>query len=63
MSWQLKWTEQGDGRGDSCWEGLWAPRQVPQCENHRITESLRLEKTSKIIKSNHHPSTTMPAQP
>jgi len=29
----------------------------------RILESLRLEKTSKIIKSNHQPNTTMPAKP
>jgi len=28
-----------------------------------ITESLRLEKTSKIIKSNHQSNTTMPAKP
>ena len=31
--------------------------------NHGIIESLRLEKTSKIIKSNHPPNTTMPAKP
>jgi len=30
---------------------------------HRIIESLRLEKTSKIIKSNCQPNTTMPAKP
>ena len=29
----------------------------------RITESLRLEKTSQAIKSNHDPNTTMPAKP
>ena len=29
----------------------------------RITESLRLEETSKVIKSNHQPNTTMPAKP
>jgi len=29
----------------------------------RITESLKLEKTSKIIKTNHQPSTTTPAKP
>jgi len=29
----------------------------------RIRESLRLEKTSKIIKSNHQPNPTMPAKP
>jgi len=28
-----------------------------------IVESLRLEKTSKIIKSNHQPNTPMPAKP
>jgi len=31
-------------------------------ENHRRIESLRLEKTSKIIKSNHQPITTMPTK-
>ena len=31
--------------------------------NHRIIESIRLEKTSKIIKSNHQSSTTMPTKP
>jgi len=31
--------------------------------NHRMTESLRLEKTSKIIKSNDQPNTTMSAKP
>ena len=31
--------------------------------DHRITGSLRLEKTSKIIKSNRQPITTMPAKP
>jgi len=30
---------------------------------HRIVESLRSEKTSKIIKSNHQPNTTLPAKP
>jgi len=29
----------------------------------RIPESLRLEKTSKIIESNRHPNPTMPAKP
>jgi len=33
------------------------------CKNHRIIESLRLEETSKISKSNHHPNTTMSAKP
>jgi len=28
-----------------------------------FTESLRLEKTSKIIKSNHQPITTLPSKP
>ena len=28
--------------------------------SHRMTESLRLEKISKITKSNRHPNTTMP---
>jgi len=32
-------------------------------KKNRIIESLRLEKTSKIIKSNHSPNTTMPAKP
>ena len=31
--------------------------------HHRIVESLRLDKTSKIIESNHHPNTTVPAKP
>jgi len=31
--------------------------------NQRIIESLRLEKTSKITKSNHQPVTTMPTKP
>jgi len=31
--------------------------------NNRITESLTLEKTSKIMKSNCHPKTTMSAKP
>ena len=31
--------------------------------NHRIMESFRLEKTSKIIRSNRQPNTTMPAKP
>jgi len=30
---------------------------------HGIIESLRLEKTSKIIKSSHQPNTTMPTKP
>ena len=30
---------------------------------HRIIESLRLEKTSKITSSNHQPTTTTPAKP
>jgi len=30
---------------------------------YRIIESLRLEKTSKIVKSNRRPNTTMPAKP
>jgi len=30
---------------------------------HKTIESLRLEKTCKIIKSNHYPNTTMPAEP
>jgi len=31
--------------------------------SYRIVESLMLEKTSKIIKSNCKPNTTMPAKP
>jgi len=31
--------------------------------SHRITESLRLEKTSQIIKSNHQPNISMTAKP
>ncbi|KAK4831484.1 hypothetical protein QYF61_017985 [Mycteria americana] len=45
---------------------VWSPlRQVVETaegdgesQNHRITESYRLEKTFKIIKSNHKPNTT-----
>jgi len=37
--------------------------QSKSCGDHRIIESLRLEKTSKITKSNHQPNTTMPAKP
>jgi len=50
--------------------GLKAGRESIGCRrhwwdplNHRITESLRLEKTSKVIKSNRQPSPTMPAKP
>ena len=32
-------------------------------ENRGITESLKLEKTSEIIRSNHQPNTTVPAKP
>jgi len=37
----------------------------PGCtfEDHRIIESVRLEKTSKIMKSNRQPNTTMSAKP
>ena len=35
--------------------------QISYLPSHRIRESLRLEKTSKIIKSNHQLITTMPA--
>jgi len=37
--------------------------RIIESSNHRTTESLRLEKTSQITKSNHHPNTTMPAEP
>ena len=48
--------------------GLGATRPQPgraeaPAQDHRITESLRLEKTSKITKSSCHPITTMPAKP
>jgi len=33
------------------------------CGNRRIIESLRLEKTSKIIKPNRQPNTTLPTKP
>ena len=36
-------------------------KHIESC-THRIIESSRLEKTSKIIKSNHQHSTTMPAK-
>ena len=29
----------------------------------KVIESLRLEKTTKILKPNHHPNTPMPAKP
>jgi len=32
-------------------------------KRYRMIESLRLEKTSKIIKSNCQPNTTMPTKP
>jgi len=32
-------------------------------QNHRIIESLRLDKASKVIKSNHPPNTTIPMKP
>jgi len=38
---------------------LWAIKKK-KTTTHGITESLRLEKTSKIIESNHQPITTMP---
>jgi len=31
--------------------------------NHRILKSFRVGKTSKVIKSNHHPNPPMPAKP
>ena len=38
-------------------------KYTSQASQHRseIIESLRLEKTSEIIKSSHYPNTTMPA--
>lgn len=33
------------------------------CQKHIIIESLKLGKTSKIMKLNHQPSTTIPAKP
>jgi len=43
------------------------PRNISICKaeggkNHRTIESLRLEKTSKLIKSSCKPITTMPAK-
>jgi len=46
------------GAGGSC--KLPVP---PAASDHRIRASLTLEKTSKIIKSNHQPNPTMPAKP
>jgi len=37
--------------------------ELIEIRSHRIIESLRLEKTSKIIKSNHQSKTTMPDKP
>jgi len=34
-----------------------------ESQNYRIIESLRLEKTSKITKSNYHSNTTVPTKP
>ena len=56
---------------DNCHEGdvqLVKPKQAdstyhPSSNSHRITESLRLENTSKIIKSNHQRNITMPTKP
>jgi len=45
------WQEQKVMAGRGGWQG------------DRITETSRLEKTSKIIKPNHQPNPTMPAQP
>ena len=39
------------------------PFPLPTLASYRIIESLRLEKTSKIIKSNHQANTIMPAKP
>jgi len=54
------------GKGPVCLLGC-RVTQPESCllvsRDHRIVESLRLEKTSKIIKSNHQPNTTMPAKP
>ena len=36
---------------------------APRESQNRIKESLRLEKTSKVIESNRHPNTTMPVNP
>ena len=40
-----------------------APRSPTESQNHRITESRRLEETSKIIQPNRHLNTPMPAKP
>ena len=40
-----------------------SPRVILILPHYRMIESLRLEKTSKIIKSNRHPNTTMAAKP
>jgi len=49
----------------ACSRGNCTSAQVlrPKSQNHRIIDSLRLEKTSKIIKSHRQPITTMPAKP
>ena len=51
----LTWVQQRRSQRDVPWLGSTAPRL-----NHRIMESLRLEKTSKIIKSNLQANTTKP---
>jgi len=57
----------------ACWRAWLEPEAVPaaSCQKgkaavkglHRIIESLGLEKTSKIMKSNHPSNTTIPTKP
>ena len=53
------------GPGGVVWHVLISPfsdytAAAPGSSNHRLVESLRLGKTSKITQSNHQPTTTMP---
>jgi len=56
--WKFIWVSFKVKLRNICVPVLFAIREA--AEQHRITESLRLEKTSKIPKSNHHPTPTMP---
>jgi len=51
------------GRRGLAWRRHRDPPGREETERMRIIESLRLEKTSEIIKSNRQPNTTMSAKP
>ena len=52
-----------DPCGDRLSTGVGTQSSFIESSNHRMIESLRLEKTSEIIKFNHQPNTTMPTKP